>query len=206
MDAGPREKLVRTGADRLSDQELLMLILGRGSKGNRLSKLARSLLKLLDENRDPSVQDLTSIEGIHFVRAAMIQAMLEFGRRRQRKGHGVQGPDDLFQAVRHLGDRPQEFFLCIPLDGAGRIIDVHTVTIGLVNRTLIHPREVFAPALMQRAVSIIVAHNHPSGELEPSQEDRQVTRRLLECGELLGIPLLDHIVFHSEDFRSILQC
>lgn len=201
----PREKLARSTIEQLSDLELWMLILGRGSKNRKLEPLAQSVMDLLDRSRSPTLQDLTSLNGIHTIRAGMIQATLELGRRRYaRNGHPITGPEEAFQILRSLGDRKQEHFLCLSLNGAGDLIQLHTITIGLVNRTLIHPREVFAPAMEDRAASILVAHNHPSGNLEPSQEDRDITRRLQEAGDLLGIPVLDHIVFHSRDFRSIL--
>ncbi len=181
-----------------------MLILGRGSKSHSLQAMARTLLELLDANPEPGQKQLLELEGIHTVRAGMIQAIMEVGRRRYSFGSPIEGPADAFQIIRHLGDRKQEHFLCLTVNGAGHLIKLHTITIGLVNRTLIHPREVFAPALDDRAASILVAHNHPSGNLEPSQEDREITERLQNAGDLMGIPVLDHIVFHSSDFRSIL--
>tara|TARA_B100001939_G_scaffold136321_3_gene118391 strand:+ start:31441 stop:32061 length:621 start_codon:yes stop_codon:yes gene_type:complete len=202
---GPREKLVQSSVTRLSDVELWMLVLGRGSRSHSLEKLARSIMETLDSNPNPDLKQLTALQGIHTVRAGMIQAILEIGKRRfSCKGSAIGGPEDAFQMIRNLGDRKQEHFLCMTINGAGELIQVHTVTIGLVNRTLIHPREVFAPALKDRAASIIVAHNHPSRNLEPSQEDREITRRLQDAGDLLGIPLLDHIVFHFSDYRSIM--
>tara|TARA_Y100001937_G_scaffold1217_2_gene1484 strand:+ start:54458 stop:55084 length:627 start_codon:yes stop_codon:yes gene_type:complete len=200
----PREKLLQCGVQRLSDLELLMLILGRGSRTNRLQPLAKSLLTILDRNRTPSMEQLLELDGIHTARAAMILAALELGRRRHQSGIRIRGPEDAFELIRYLGDRNQEHFLCLTLNGAGELIERHTVTVGLVNRTLIHPREVFAPALKDRAASVLVAHNHPSGNLEPSSEDIQITRRLQDSGELLGIPVLDHIIFHRTDFRSLL--
>ncbi|MCB1137117.1 MAG: DNA repair protein RadC [Leptospiraceae bacterium] len=202
---GPREKLLQYGVERLSDKELLMLILGRGSRRKRLAPLATSLLKILDQNPGPDLHTLCGLDGIHNARAAMLLAMLEFGRRKHGSAPPVAGPEDAFQCIRHLGDRNQEHFLALTLAGNGALIRRHTITIGLVNRTLIHPREVFAPAVADRAASLIVAHNHPSGDLEPSEEDRRITSRLQDCGEMMGIPVLDHIVFHSKGFRSILQ-
>lgn len=98
-----------------------------------------------------------------------------------------------------------EYFFGITLNGAHQIIDIHTITKGLVNRTLVHPREVFRPVLLDNATAIIVAHNHPSGNLEPSREDKDITNRLKEAGDLLGIKVLDHIIFSSNGYRSMLE-
>lgn len=204
VQQGPREKLIRSGVDRLSDLDLMMLILGRGSRKHRLQELARCLLSTLEGNNLPTLKELCQIQGIHLARATMLLAALELGRRRYASGTIISGPEDAFSMVRHLGDRKQEHFLCLTLAGNGSLIRKHTITLGLVNRTLIHPREVFAPALEDRAASILVAHNHPSGDLEPSEEDRRITSRLQDCGELMGIPLLDHIVFHQEGYRSVM--
>lgn len=115
----------------------------------------------------------------------------------------VSGPADIFQAVRRYANKTQEHFLVITLDGAQQVIRVHLVSIGLLNRTLIHPREVFVRAIKDHAGSIIVCHNHPSGQLQPSKEDREVTYRLGQAGELLGIPLLDHLVISKSGFVSL---
>ena len=114
-------------------------------------------------------------------------------------------PSDVFPLVAHFADLKQERFLTVSLNGAHEVIQTRTVSVGLVNRTLIHPREVFADALTDRACAIIVAHNHPSGQLTPSPEDKDITRRLRGAGELLGIPLLDHLVFSRQDFYSFVE-
>ena len=99
----------------------------------------------------------------------------------------------------------QEHFLAISLNGAQEVLSINVCSIGLVNRTIVHPREVFSEALAQRATAIIVAHNHPSGVLEPSAEDREVTRRLKKAGDILGMPIIDHLVFSEEGFISMLE-
>lgn len=114
----------------------------------------------------------------------------------------VKQPEDVFAVIQRYGTKKQEHFLVVTLDGNQQILKVHIVSIGLLNRTLVHPREVFVRAIKDHAASIVVAHNHPSGQLDPSPEDIDVTKRLKECGELLGIPLLDHLIISSTKFLS----
>jgi DNA repair protein RadC len=113
-------------------------------------------------------------------------------------------PDVLF-LIRHIADRTQEHFLCISLNGANEVIAVRTVSVGLVNRALVHPREVFADPITDRASAVIVAHNHPSGNLNPSQDDLNVTAQLKAAGNTLGIKLLDHIIFNLESYYSLME-
>lgn len=115
----------------------------------------------------------------------------------------ITGPSDLFQAVRRYANKTQEHFLVITLDTAQQVIKVHLVSMGILNRTLIHPREVFVRAIKDNAAAIIACHNHPSGQLQPSPEDRDVTQRLKQAGELIGIPLLDHLVISKAGFVSL---
>jgi len=139
-------------------------------------------------------------------KASAVCAALELGRRlfgvRDRK---VASPGDVWPLVSHWSDRKQERFICCSLNGAHELIAARVVSIGLVNRTVVHPREVFADPIMDRACAVIVAHNHPSGRLDPSQEDREITRRLKEAADTLGIALLDHIIFSGEGFYSFVE-
>ncbi len=114
-------------------------------------------------------------------------------------------PSDILPVVRHYADRKQEHFLCLSLNGAHEVQSVRVVSIGLVNRTIVHPREVFADPLTDRAAAVVVAHNHPSGRVDPSMEDRDVTRRLKQAGDTLGIRLLDHLVFSTKGYYSFLE-
>ena len=121
---------------------------------------------------------------------------------REKKNAG-NTPAKIYETIKHYGLQKQEYFIVVLLDGAHNIIRHVVVTMGLVNRTLAHPREVFAPALIERATAIIVAHNHPSGNLEPSGDDLEVTYRLKKAGDLLGVELLDNIIFSASDYRSL---
>nr|WP_255948023.1 JAB domain-containing protein [Brucepastera parasyntrophica]ULQ60403.1 DNA repair protein RadC [Brucepastera parasyntrophica] len=115
----------------------------------------------------------------------------------------ISAPADVYAAVRRYAKSPQEQFIVLTLNGAHEIITVSIVTIGIINRTIIHPREVFIRAIRDSSAAVILAHNHPSGQLEPSPEDLAVTVRLMEAGELIGIPVLDHIIFGKKDFVSL---
>jgi DNA repair protein RadC len=122
--------------------------------------------------------------------------MLEFGRRRWGlSGRRIGAPVDIYRIIRHYADRPQERFICLSMNGAHEVLAVRVVTVGLVNRTIVHPREVFADPIMDRASAIIVAHNHPSGIVDPSAEDDEITSRLKAAADVLGIRFLDHIIF-----------
>ena len=203
----PREKLKHKGAQVLSDLELLAVLIGSGSKGYDVLKLAGEVLQLLDTaGTAPKMETLCRVVGIGPAKAALIMAALEFSRRRIRP-HGVQisFPPDVYPLIRHLSDRRQEHFICISLNGANEVIAVRTVSVGLVNRALVHPREVFADPITDRAAAVVVAHNHPSGNLSASQDDLAITRQLQEAGHTLGIKLLDHLIFDHNGYFSMLE-
>jgi DNA repair protein RadC len=203
----PREKLQRKGVHCLSDVELLAVLLGSGNRQCDVMALAGKLLQVLDRTGPtPAIDDLVNIHGLGKAKAALIMAGLEFARRRIRPhGFRISFPPDAYPLIRHMADRSQEHFLAISLNGANEVIAIRTVSVGLVNRALVHPREVFADPITDRASAIIVAHNHPSGNLSPSPDDLAVTRQLKEAGQLLGIRLLDHIIFNQEKYYSFLE-
>lgn len=200
----PREKLSSLGAKALSDQELLAILLGSGIKGCNVSLLAANLLALLDRrNGELTLTDLLDLKGIGNAKACMISAMLEFVRRRIRpEGIKIVKASDVIPLLTHLNDRKQEHFICISLNGAHEVIATRIVTIGLVDTAHVHPREVLADPLQDRASAVIVAHNHPSGDTKPSQADIQVTLSLKQACNTLGIKLLDHIIFSRRGFIS----
>jgi DNA repair protein RadC len=138
-------------------------------------------------------------------KACTVVAMLEFGRRRWASGQRVRNPEDIYKIIRHHADRRQERFLCLSLNGAHEVLAVRVVTIGLVNRTIVHPREVFADPIQDRASALVVAHNHPSGNVQPSGEDNEITRRLWAAADILGLNLLDHLIFSEDFFYSYRQ-
>src|SRR6056297_829721 len=204
----PRERLLQQGPDRLSDLDLTALIIGSGIKGNSVEKIAATLLQVLDQSSEPviEVNAVRAIPGIGTAKAAQICAALEYGRRRLRPAENrIRFPQDVLPVIRHYADRQREHFLSISLNGAHEVISVRVVSIGSVNRTIVHPREVFSDPLQDRATAVLAAHNHPSGNVDPSDEDREITTRLRQAGETLGISLLDHIIFTQNSYYSFLE-
>jgi DNA repair protein RadC len=203
----PREKLMRKGAQALSDTELMAILIGSGNQKMDVMALSSRLLKSLEGHKGrPTVDSLCKVEGIGPAKATLVVAAMEFARRRIRpRGVRIAFPPDVYPLIRHLADRRQEHFLCVSLNGANEVIAVRTVSVGLVNRALVHPREVYADPITDRASAVIVAHNHPSGNLAPSQDDLDVTRQLKEAGDTLGIKLLDHLIFNEITYHSMLE-
>lgn len=201
----PREKLTAAGAESLSDGELLAVLLGSGNRYADVLTLSQAVLPTIDRlGESLSVIDLQELPGIGQAKAALVVAALEFARRRIRpSGTRVRHAADVYALVRHLCDRKQETFAAVTLNGAHEVIATRVITIGLLNRTQVHPREVFAEAITDRAAAIVVAHNHPSGVLTPSDEDITVTNRLVEAGKILGIGVLDHLIFSYTGFYSL---
>lgn len=203
----PREKLLRKGAAALSDQELLAVLLGKGTPGMDVMTLAGKLAKVIDQKgRTVQAEDLRGFNGVGDAKAALLLAAIEFARRRIKpEGAKIQTPADLLPHVRHFADRKQEHFLCASINGANEILNIRVVSIGLIDRTPVHPREVFADALTDRASAIIVAHNHPAGSLAPSSVDIEATKQIKQAGQIVGIELLDHIIFNRQGYYSFLE-
>ena len=200
----PREKLLAKGPTSLSDRELLAILLTSGTKGNNVRKLAGKLQSLLDKSNDiPSVKEITALAGIGDAKACSVAAMLEVGRRRYGSiSARIKHPVDIYTLVRHYADRKQERFISISLNGAHEVLAVRIVTIGLVNKTIVHPREVFADLIQDRAAAFCVAHNHPSGQVTCSPEDEDITERLRGAAKILGIQFVDHIIFSETNWWS----
>ncbi len=190
-----KEKLKNFGVTALSDEELLFIM-----SGEKEEKKSPQLLSHIDKYGFNDRHLLRSKTG------RSICCALEFIRRRALPDkRQITQPDDLMPYLENYADKPQEYFLCATLNGAKELIALRVITIGLANNTQIHPREIFAPAISDRACFIIAAHNHPSGMLKASPEDIRVTERLEKAGELMGITLLDHIVFSKKGFISIIK-
>ncbi|MCF0261389.1 MAG: DNA repair protein RadC [Sphaerochaetaceae bacterium] len=207
LENRPRERLQRLGARGINDIELLCVVLGSGSSARPVQDIASEILQIVDSKGEGGVSltDLQGVDGLGFAKAASICASLELGRRMTSKKNSkpCNTPRAVYDNIRHYGDRQQEYFLCIMLNGANEIIGVNVVTMGLVNRTLVHPREVFSEPIRMRATSVVLAHNHPSGNLIPSADDIEVTLRMKKAGMILGIEVMDHIIFSSDDYRSM---
>jgi DNA repair protein RadC len=203
----PREKLLAKGAGALSDQELLAVLLGKGSAQMDVMTLAAKLARVLDEKGlGIRVEDLTGFDGVGEAKATLLLAAIEFARRRIKpEGLKISTPADVVPLIRHFADRKQEHFLSVTINGANEVLNVRVVSIGLIDRSPVHPREVFADALTDRASGIIVAHNHPAGSLEPSPSDIDATKQIKQAGEIVGIELLDHIIFNRKGYYSFLE-
>jgi len=168
------------GVSALTDRELLAVLLGKGSQKHDVLTLAEKLIPVIDEKGGKlTVDDLAKFDGIGKAKAGLVLAAIEFTRRRIKpEGIRIDMPADLVPHIRHYADRKQEHFLCASINGANEVVNIRVVSIGLVNKTQVHPREVFADPIGDRASAIIVAHNHPSGALKPSSEDIEVTKQL----------------------------
>lgn len=180
------------------------MVLGSGHAGCNVFTLASHVLQVLErENFETSPKDLLQVNGMGPAKATQLAAAIEFCRRvLAPRNYRIRQPSDAVPLLQHYADRRQEHFITISLNGAHEVNAVRIVSVGLVNRTLVHPREVFSDALKDRAAAIIVAHNHPSGNVQPSGEDRAVTETLVEAGDILGIRVLDHIVFSPREYYS----
>jgi DNA repair protein RadC len=204
LDEQPREKLKMRGPAALSDSELLTILLNSGIRGKNVKALAQDLLGILDKNKDiPPIKEISRLSGIGLSKACAVAAMLEFGRRRYGAFSArIKEPADIFTLIRHYADRKQERFISLSLNGAHEVLAVRIVTIGLVNKTIVHPREVFADLIQDRAAAFCVAHNHPSGQLESSTEDDEITARLQSAARILGLHFVDHIIFSETSWWS----
>lgn len=203
----PREKMAAYGAGKLSDLELIMAIIGSGGANADVTKIARDVRRLItDKGSELSYDDLMGVKGMALAKTTQFMAAFELWR---RQFEVAERPliDSSEAAVAQLADirsKKQEYFVCLTLDGANRLIAKRTITIGTLTASLVHPREVFADAITDRAASIIVAHNHPSGSLIPSDADREVTTKLKHAGELLGVMLTDHVIVSKYQYASII--
>ena len=200
----PREKLKERGAQSLSDVELIAVILGRGQEGIEVMTIASKIARLISkDNENISIDKLTTVEGIGLAKASQIIAGFELARRHILKDSiRITGPKSVLPLISSIADKQQEHFVCISLNGANEVIENRTVTVGLLNKSQVHPREVFADVITDRAAGVILAHNHPSGELKPSDSDLKIQEQLAEAGKILGIKILDHIIISKKGYYS----
>jgi DNA repair protein RadC len=196
--------LCREGPATLADRELLAVLLNTGIRGKNVNVLAGEVLNRLEQEKEvPPVKELAKITGLGETKAAAVTAMLELGRRYWGPTKTrVKNPSDIYALVRHYADRKQERFISISLNGAHEVLAIRVVSVGLVNRTIVHPREVFADPILDRCIAVCVCHNHPSGMLDPSPEDDSVTFNLEKAAEVLGLHFMDHIIFSETSFYS----
>lgn len=202
-----REKTLEYGLSYPFDAELIMMILGSGTKTLPVDQMAHKIVGCLDScNEKDIVRKLMNIPGIGEKRALAVAAALELGKRRScHFGAHIKTPGDVVPFVQHYAMCSKEHFLAVTLNGGHDIIQIHVVSVGTVNRTLIHPREVFREAIEENAAAVIFCHNHPSGNVEPSEEDIKTTENLVSVAEIVGIPVLDHIIIDKEKYFSFME-
>lgn len=206
-DNRPREKLARKGAAALSDYELLMAIIGSGNAQADVTKIAQDTKKLIAEKgSNLTYEDLLTIKSLGPAKATQIMAGFELWRRQFEVSERpiIDSPEKAVAQLGDIRDKKQEYFVCLTLDGANRLIAKRIITIGTLTSSLVHPREVFADAITDRAASIIIAHNHPSGSLDASVADNDVTEQIADSGEIIGITLKDHLLLTKRSHVSIL--
>lgn len=208
----PREKLLRKGADNLSEAELLALLIRTGDAATGVSALdlGRRLLQQFGDLRTlagATMTEICQVKGTGPAKAASIKAALElanrFKARRLESGARYTSPEQVYEHYHYAyRDRKKEYFLALLLDGKNRIIRETQISEGSLNQSIVHPREVFTAAVRESAAAIILVHNHPTGDPTPSAEDLQITRRLKDAGDLMGVKILDHVVIGDGDFVS----
>lgn len=205
----PREKLERLGPEALRDEELLAILLRTGYEGRNVLEISRGIIKRFSVNKlvEMDLNKLTTIKGIGRAKAAGLVAGFELAKRGLNQGMGIApsitSPVDVLGLLTDIKDRRKEYFVALFLNARNQVICREDVSVGSLNASLVHPREVFAPAVGSSAASVILAHNHPSGDVTPSREDIELTRRMVQAGEIMGIEVLDHLIVGSERFLSM---
>lgn len=200
----PREKLREKGAAALTDEELVAAILGMGTAGIDVRTLARQVAGLIREHRDAlMLNHLISVPGMGLAKAGQILSAFELARRHILKDSvRIECAQDVLPLLADIRGKSQEHFVCITLNGANELIERRIVTIGLLDRSLVHPREVFKDVMSDNAAAVIFAHNHPSGDLQPSDEDLKTQERLVDAAKILGIRVLDHVIVSKKGYFS----
>jgi DNA repair protein RadC len=194
--ARPREKLRERGPAALTDEELVAAILGMGTAGIDVRTMAKQVAALIREHRESlTLEHLQSVPGMGLAKAAQILSAFELARRHLLKETvKIICAQDVLPLVADIAAKPQEHFVCISLNGANEVIEKRVVTIGLLDQSPVHPREVFADVIADRAAAVIFVHNHPNGDVQPSESDLRLQERLSESAKILGIRILDHII------------
>ena len=207
----PRERLQKFGPEALSAQELLALVIGRGIPKKSVMSIAQELITRFGNVKaisQATIEELSQIRGIGLAKAAQIKACFELGKREELepelKNFDIKDPESVVKAIRaSIKDKAKEHFKLILLNPRNKIIRISTISIGTLNASLVHPREVFKDAITHSAASVVLAHNHPSGDPEPSEDDLKITKKLVESGKILGIEVLDHIIIAKNGFKSL---
>lgn len=196
--------MMRKGPQSLTDAELIAVLLGTGTEERDVLKLAADVTRRVNRNRRaPTIGELKEIHGLGAAKVCQVAAAYEIGRRSATlDGKHLTGPESILPHISFIATKRQEYLVCVSLNGAGEVLGCRVVTIGLLDSTSVHPREVFAEPLTDRAAAVVLAHNHPSGSARPSRRDLSVHRRLTDAGRLLGIEVLDHLILTAKEFFS----
>ena len=200
----PREKLIKYGPNKLKDEELLAIILGTGTRGANVVELSRKIIRKFGKNFGKlSVEELKGIKGLGKIKATQLVATFELARRYLQKDKPqILSPQTIFDSLVDLRKSKKEQLVALYLDTRNYEIQREIISIGTLNANLVHPREVFEPAVKNLASSLILVHNHPSNNTEPSKDDIEITKQLVEAGKIMGIEVVDHIVISESKFYS----
>lgn len=205
----PRERLIEKGPEALKDSELLAILLGSGYKGKNVLEVAKQILSSHSPEKlvNISFDKLRKLKGIGQAKACLIKAAFELSKRALKVEEDIlpiiKTPKDVLNAVTNIRRNKKENFVVLYLNARNQVIHKETISIGSLNASIVHPREVFQPAVSKLAASIILAHNHPSGDTTPSDDDIQLTKRMVKAGEIMGIEVLDHVVVSEKEYLSM---
>jgi len=207
----PRERLREVGVDNLSLQELLALIIEKGGRSQNVLQVSQNLLSHfgnLKKIKEASVEELRQVKGIGLANACKLQAALKLGEKaladHKQYGEKIETPEDVFNLLKdEIGNKKREHFKLLSLTSKNRLISADDISVGTLDSSLAHPREIFQAAISKSASSIILVHNHPSGDLSPSKNDSEITRRIERAGKIVGIELLDHVILTGKDWKSL---
>lgn len=206
----PRERLREVGIDNLSTQELLALIVERGVPGCNVLTIAQNLLAQfgnLEKIKEASLEELQEVKGVGFATACKLKAAFKLGEKALTKhktyGQKIENPKDIYDLFKNnLANKKKEHFKLLSLNSRNNLISIDEISVGSLNANVVHPREVFAPAIANHAAQVILIHNHPSGDTQPSDDDLIITKRLVETGKVLGIEVTDHIIISRDRYLS----
>lgn len=204
----PREKLIAKGAENLKDSELLAILLRTGKTGKNVIEIAAQILSKHSKKRllQMTYQDLLKISGIDSAKATTLLAAFELSKRALEVNDTnlptVVTPKDVVAQLTELRHNKKEHFIALYLNARNQLVHKETISMGTLNANLVHPREVFEPAVKYSVANIMVAHNHPSGDPKPSEDDLEITKRLVEAGKMMGVELLDHVIIATNSYFS----
>lgn len=205
----PRERLQQKGPGALSNSELLAILLGSGMRGKNVLEVAEYILRKFGSKGlfETSFDDLRQVPGIGEVKATQLIAAFELSKRillgQQEDAAVVETPEDVYSLSKRIHRLKKEHFLAYLLDARNVVIAKETISVGTLTMAVVHPREVFEPAVRHSAAGIVLVHNHPSGDSTPGDDDRRLTKRLVEAGKLMGIEILDHVIVTQNGYTSL---